>query len=331
MRTTLASCGLAAALATAGAMASAQEMTADEFAASFFPMLLAGQGEELLASMDIHEGIDTPRGGRVSGNEQTLREFLAAEHVWLKEYGADAETIRPVKTTANEDRVVYELNMSFDKTPRPGGQRMAVVVDRDQDGTPADVRVYYIYGSITGDRTYHRPPVLDVNPEVLYSLAPPVLHYVSAINNSSFDAWRVFSGEGSYFNSFKYPMLKRFYAVGTIDPGGIPLRPAAVTCDNTTCALEENLASWGEQTFANDTGGLAIYDYNDKGQVTGARIYDDIPNLFFLQPGWMAENWEELSEMLDGADCSMSYTPKPDDDPYMLWGMLTTAPCENPG
>lgn len=312
------------------AMSHAGQPDADDAVTGLYGHILDGTGEEVATAFAKEPNIDTPRTGALHGKEAWVK-FVTTEREWLKELGVDPKNIEVVKTTRNAKRIVHEIVLH---TPngKPLKQHKIAVVG-DIDGTKVSaLRVYYTYGSMTGDKKFLRPAVLSSDPAAIDQIKAPVRRYVDAIATSGQSAWKLFKPDGGFIGGSSMPLkgtgLVKFYAVLGAEPGGVPLRPATVTCDTSTCAIEENLASWGTIKFARDTAGLAVYDYDDKsGVLTEARVYDDLPDNPFTNQGWIYRNWDSISKAMVDAGCPLNYRPGASDPADKVRAAFFSAPC----
>lgn len=303
---------------------------ADRVATELYSRILGGRAQELENAFATEPRIDTPRTGPLRGVQQ-WRQFVVQEAQWLKSLGARPESLRAVKTTRAPGRVVHELMLELAQPSRTVPFKMAVVVD-DVHGSARAARVYYAYADTTGDGNFLRASILPSDPATHALIAPAVRKYIDAIAASDPLAWKHFTPEGYFNGGGSMPLagagLKKFYSVLGGEPGGVPLSPATVTCDAQTCAIEENLASWGSIVFERDTAGLAVYDYDAAtGLLRGARVYDDIGVNPFSKPGWIASNWRAISDALTRSGCKLSYRPSAEDPPPKVLVDLFTAPC----
>ncbi|WP_170763296.1 hypothetical protein [Ruegeria lacuscaerulensis] len=91
-----------------------------------------------------------------------------------------------------------------------------------------------------------------------------------------------------------------------------------MTSGEQTCAIEENLASWGTINFEEDTAGLAVYANNSNGQVTAARIYADNPVNPFSKPGWVHRNWSKIFYCIAKGGASTPFEPTADSMPQEI-------------
>ena len=70
--------------------------------------------------------------------------------------------------------------------------------------------------------------------------------------------------------------------------------------------------------FERSTAGLAVYDYDDAGHLTAARIYDDIPVNPFSQPGLVYKNWDLIASRIRGAGCDIGFVPTAETTPLEI-------------
>ena len=216
----------------------------------------------------------------VAGREAVLR-FLEEEKLWLESLGALSDGIKKVKKTSNRQRVVQEVEILLPPVPpKPRPHMFAVVADLSSGGIRA-IRLYYCYGFISGNEEFLRAAMLPADTSLYDSVPPIVQKYVECIAAADINVLKLFEEGASLMGvpsiPFKGCTMVRFFAAALAEEDGVPLQIATVTSDSKTCALEENLDSWGSIQFEHSTAGLAVYDYNDSGQLTAARIYDDIP------------------------------------------------------
>ena len=67
----------------------------------------------------------------------------------------------------------------------------------------------------------------------------------------------------------------RAFLADSLGAGGIGLHACTVTDDGTRCAVEYTCDRWGDQPLTPQAG-LGVYERGPDGQLTAARIYDDI-------------------------------------------------------
>lgn len=313
-------------------LTAAASSEADRLAVELYPAILSGKAEKLQAVFKDEPRIDTPRTGPLRG-PLAWKRFVLQEAQWLRGLGVRSESLRALKTTRGSGRVVHEMTMNLVANSSAVPFKLAVVVDEAGDAAAA-VRVYYAYAQVSGDESFLRAAILPPDPAIASKIAAPVRKYVDAIAASDQFAWKLFAPDGYFLGGGSVPLagpaLKKFYAVLGAEPGGVPLRPATVTCDGSTCAIEENLATWGSIVFERDTAGLAVYDYDaERGLLTGARVYDDLPENPFTVPGWIARNWKSISAAMEKSGCILSYRPAQDATPLRVRSELFAAPCDS--
>lgn len=303
---------------------------ADRVAIELYSRILSGRAEELEKAFATEPRIDTPRTGPMRGTQQ-WRQFVVQEAQWLKGLGARPDSLRTVRTTRGPGRVVHEIVLDLVQPTRTVPFKMAIVVD-DVRGSASAARIYYAYAQTPGNGNFLRASILPPDPAAHALIPGAVRKYFDAIAASDQLSWKLFTPDGYFNGGSSVPLtgagLKKFYAVLGGEPGGVPLSPATVTCDAQTCAIEENLASWGSIVFERDTAGLAVYDYDAAtGLLKGARVYDDLGVSPFSKPGWIASNWPAISDALARSGCKLTYRPNPEDPPAKVRGEFFAAPC----
>ena len=284
---------------------------ADVAALDFYEHLLAGDFSAILDSFEGEPNIDAPRSGPVAGRNAVER-FLEEELSWLEGLGASIDGLRQVKETSSLERTVQEVGIQLPIPPVVRPIMFAAVTDLGMSGIRA-IRLYYSYGFLSGAHEFLRAAMLPADPGLIDEIPPAVRTYVDSIAAADFNVWKLFAHGGSLMGVPSVPYrgckLVRFFAIAMAEDGGVPLQPVTVTSDNTTCAIEENLDSWGSIQFERSTAGLAVYDYDDSAHITAARIYDDIPVNPFSKPGLVYENWELISSRITGAGCEIPFVP----------------------
>ncbi len=308
----------------------AQTSEAEKLATQLYPLVLRGDAAGLERTFAVEPRIDTPRTGPLRGVQMWQR-FVTQEADWFKSMGARPETLKTVKTTKAAGRIVHEMVISLATPERMVPFKLAVVVD-DVDGSASAARVYYAYAATPGKAGFLRQSILPPDPSVRATIAAPVRKYFDAIEASDQFAWKLYAPDGFFNGGSSTPLvgtnLKKFFAVLGGEPGGVPLRPATVTCDDGTCAIEENLATWGSIVFERDTAGLAVYDFDSaRGLIIGARVYDDLPESAFGKPGWIHKNWAAISSALEKSGCRLTYAPTADASPAQVRREYFGAPC----
>jgi len=295
-------------------------------ARNLYKLILKGETDQILSAYSEEPNIDTPRTGEIRGKEAFV-DFLGDEKAWLKGYGADPNSFQEVKTTRSDLRVVYEQTITFNKVVPVVPHPFAVVVDLN-NGKAKAVRVYYRLSGLTKKYDFCRPAMLAHDPSLLDGIAPPVKQYVASLENAYPDIYQMFSEDGCIQAVCGKRTLAKIYTILLVPAGSIPLRLTTATCDERTCALEENLGSWGDVTFSKNTSGLAVYDYNDEGQLTAARIYDDLGEAPQFQTGWFAKNWPAITERLEAVGCPVKMaTPAAEATFHEVLYQVLRQPC----
>jgi len=284
---------------------------ADTVAPNFYQCLLSGKISAILDAFEDEPRIDAPRSGAIFGRE-AVKNFLEEELSWLESLGASVDGLREVKTTSTNERVVQEVGILLPIPPVPRPIMFAMVADLRAGGIAA-IRLYYCYGYLSGNQEFLRAAMLPADTTLHDTIPPAVRSYVDGIEAADFEVWKLFADGASLMGvpsiPFKGSKLVRFFAIAMAEDGGVPLQPVTVTSDDKTCAIEENLDSWGSIQFQRSTAGLAVYDYDDSGYLTAARIYDDIPVNPFSKPGWTYDNWDLISSRMKATGCESSFVP----------------------
>ena len=295
-------------------------------APDFYSHLLAGDIDTILDTFEGEPSIDSPHCGAVVGRD-AVRKSLNEELSWIRTLGASTDTLRNIKVTRSPQRVIEEVSIHLSVPPMPRPIIFAAVADLGSSGI-CDLRLYYCYGLLSGNRDFLRASMLPPEHGLLERIPQPVRTYVDGIAAADFDVWKLFAEGASVTGPPNIPLrgcnLVRFYAIAMAEDGGVPLQPATVTSDGRTCAIEENLDSWGSIKFDRSTAGLGVFDYNDSGRLTAARIYDDIPVNPISKPGWIYRNWNKISTKIAEAGCATSFVPTSEmTPPEVIAGILT--------
>ena len=294
-----------------------------DLAKNLYSLILESDTQRILSAFSDTPNIDTPRTGAIKGKQDFIK-FIASEKAWLLQYGFVEGSLHAVRTTESADRIVYEQKLTLNNTGPMKHHKIAVVVDLD-DGKASTVRVYYRLNPITGSHDFSRPALLEHKPELVSDLAPPIKQYVASIENAYLDVYRMFT-EGSCVNHLCGDNLPKFFVMA-MHAGSVPLELTTVMCDESACAMEWNLASWGDTMFSIKIGGLSIFEFNNKGQVTEGRIYDDIHDAPFMRPGWFAEHQEALTAKFEAVGCPLIIDAKLKDPMPKAFGKLLKQPC----
>jgi hypothetical protein len=301
----------------------AQDMDGRDLARNFYRLVLEEDSQTMVSAFTGKPHLDTPRTGAVVGIDN-LESFIAEERAWLLERGIVEGSLTEIKATESEERIVYEQSITLENTPGPSKQHnFAVVVDLDK-GKASSVRIYYGLNAIMGGHNFSRPAMLEHDPALFDDVAPPVKQYLASIGNAYRDVYRMFTDDGC-FGPFCGMNRAKFFVIA-MHTGPVPIKLTTATCDEVSCATEENLASWGEK-FSINTAGLAVFEFTDVGQISRARVYDDIHDVSFLEKGWFAANWDALSEGFKDIGCPLKMRPAPEDSFQMAFGKIMMEPC----
>jgi len=223
-----------------------ENLDGQALAKNLYRLILKGDSKSILSAFDNAPNIDTPRTGAIRGRKN-LVQFIASENNWLREHGIVENSLAEVRTTISEDRIIYEQRLTLEKTSPMKHHRFAVVVDLK--GKQADsVRIYYALNDITGRNDFSRPSMLENDPALFEGVAAPAKQYLSSIDNAYRDVYRMFVDDACFSALCGKTKIAKFFVVG-MHAGSVPLKLTTATCDGSACALEWNLASWGEGNF----------------------------------------------------------------------------------
>ena len=207
--------------------------------------------------------------------------FVADQAAWLRERDAVVETVALTPTTT---RTVEEIVLRLLADDEGGGGRVelpvAIVSDRNPDGTLKSVRVYHSMWPLTGGHRVREPllpkdpnlVVPDVVGEYQRALVAGDLEAVLATYEEDAYAREPSGGEYVYRGKEK---LREVYSAQFANGGGIPLEHCTVTDDGVRCAVEYNCVRWGV-TEIPPQAGVAVYERGSSGRLAGGRIYDDV-------------------------------------------------------
>lgn len=288
---------------------------ANTVVSNFYQLLLAGDFVTILDAFAAEPRIDAPRTGAVVGYD-AVQKFLEEERSWLVSRGASSGSVKDVKITKTGKRIVQEVGIVLPPVPpKPRPHMFAVVADLTAEGIRA-MRLYYCYGVISGNENFLRTSMLSAGKDLKTTLPPVVRAYTELIAAADFSVLELFAENGSVTGApsiaFTGCTMVRFFAAALAEKGGVPLQLATVTNDGKTCALEENLESWGTIQFERSAAGLAVYDYSGD-KITAVRIYDDIPDNPFSRPGLLLKNWETITKRIREAGCGeLNFKPSPE-------------------
>jgi SnoaL-like domain len=243
-------------------------------AVPYFDGLMAGETDALAESFAGVPEVHVPLRGRVKGT-RAFEAYVDETSSWLSKHNASVEDVEHVITDGHGfEEVVLHLNGGGGRVELP----VAVVADRRHDGRIEELRIYFSNAPL--GRQAHRPPVLQRDPD----LRPPdvVGEYQDALAAGDVDAVvAAFEPDGlarepagtRHLNGGD-DGLRRFYERLFSNGGGIALESCAVIDDGRACALEYNVARWGETQLAPEAG-FAVYERGPSRRLAAARTYDD--------------------------------------------------------
>ena len=250
-------------------------------AVPYYEGIMADQPDALVRSFARQQPVlDDPRQGHVEGTG-AFASFVADQAAWLRERDAVVENVALTRTTT---RTVEEIVLRLLADDEGGGGRVelpvAIVSDRNPDGTLKSVRVYHSMWPLTGGHRVREPllpkdpnlVVPDVVGEYQRALAAGDLEAVLATYED--DAYAREPSGGGYVYRGK-EKLREVYSAQFANGGGIPLEHCTVTDDGVRCAVEYNCVRWGV-TEIPPQAGVAVYERGSSGRLAGGRIYDDV-------------------------------------------------------
>ncbi len=241
----------------------------------YLPLLIEGKTHEIAALFSHEPRIDDPREGSIEGVED-LAGFVAASRGWLVERRARVETVRVTRGGARAaGEYILHLTTGGKAIPLP----VAVVYDLSGAGGVEEIRVYHSSWPLTGSHNI-RPPMLAEDPTL--RLPGVVARYQEALAAGDMEAiLATFEEDGCAREPSGGPYLfcgeeglRQFYG-GLFAVGGIPLEHCTATDDGIACAIEYNVARWGQKPLTPQAG-VAVYERGKSGLLASARIYDDV-------------------------------------------------------
>ena len=246
-------------------------------AVPYFAGLLSGEDHALIGSFAGEPELHHPGFGRVKG-VAAFERFVSRATTWVRERNITIENVALVVTPR---RSVEEVVLHLD---RDDGTRvelpLAVAADRDEQAYLRELRVYYSTWPETGGHLV-RTPLLQQDPGV--HAAGVVGEYQRAL--AAGDAEAVVAAfepdayvrepAGSEYVHRGTDELRALFGQFFSNGGGIPLEHCTVTDDGIACALEYNVVAWGRTELAPQAG-IAVYVRGESGNLTAARIYDDV-------------------------------------------------------
>ena len=247
--------------------------------ASYLPLLVAGDVDELVGLLDPDATVDEPMSGSASG--PSLREMLTDRSVWLRARGA---SVLPVRSTSTGVRAIDEslvhLEAAADGPSAAVDVPFAVVGEPGASARLAGIRVYHSTWPLTAGHQV-RPPLLPGDPAV--ELSDFVRDYHRALGAGDLAGiMAAFAPDGCAREpaggEYVYcgvEALRAFYSMLFGNGGGIHLIHCTATDDGIACALEYTADQWG-RTVMPPQAGVAVYERGSGGRLAWARIYDDV-------------------------------------------------------
>jgi hypothetical protein len=244
-------------------------------AVPFFPGLLAGEPDALIASFTGEPELHDPMRGRVKG-KRAFADYIASMSAWLVERNA---TIEDVTHVILADRGFEEVVLHVDSDHGRVGLPFAVVADHPSGERLDELRLYYSTWPLT-HRHAIRPPLLQRDAQLR---VPDVLaEHLRALEAGDIDALVAAFEPDGYVREpagadavHSGPdTLRTFYESWCSNGGGIRLEACALVDDGRTCALEYNLVRWGVTELLPQAG-VAVFARGPAGALAAARVYDD--------------------------------------------------------
>jgi hypothetical protein len=242
----------------------------------FFDGLLAGDFDALAGSFAGDPELHHPVRGRIRGL-RAFQAYVTETNAWLRDRNGSVENVEYVIAGRRGfAEVVLHLDGEISRVELP----VAVVSDKQSDGSIVELRIYYSSWPLTG-RHANRPPVLQPDPDLRET--DVVVDYQRALSAGDVDAIvSAFEPEGyvrepaggEYVHRGP-DRLRAFYQQLFSNGGGIHLEHCALIDDKRACGLEYNIVEWGK-THLPPQAGIAVYVRGQSGKLTAARVYDDV-------------------------------------------------------
>jgi SnoaL-like domain len=245
-------------------------------AVPYYYGLMSGEYDALVESFAGEPIVHDPRRGRIIG-VQAFEAYVSELGSWLSDRNMSSDPIDHVFTAPRGfEEVVLHLDGDDVRVDVP----VAIVADRGSDGRLVELRIYHSIWALTG-RHLHRPPLLQRDPDL--RTAGVVGKYQRALAAGDVDAITATFAPDGYareptgreYVHRGYDALRAFYERMFSNGGGVELEHCALVHDGRACALEYNIVSWGKTELPPEAG-VAVYVQAESGQMTAARIYDDV-------------------------------------------------------
>jgi SnoaL-like domain len=240
----------------------------------YFAGVTSGETDALIGSFAGEPELHHPFRGRVKGRSAFER-YVADTNAWLTERNGVVGNVERVATpVCGIEEAVVTLDGEQGRVELP----VAVVADRDDAGRIIELRLYYGTWPWPGRRST-RPPLLQPDPGI--QLPDVVAEYDRALTAGDVAAIVAAFEPDAYVREpaggacvHRGPdELAAHYELLFSNGGGLLLEHCATTDNGRSCALEYNIARWG-QTELPPAAGLAVFVRGSTGKLAGARIYD---------------------------------------------------------
>jgi hypothetical protein len=243
-------------------------------AVPYFDGLMTGETEALVNSFAGVPEVHVPMRGRVKGI-RAFEAYISETSSWLRQHNVSVQDIDHVVADGHG---FEEVVLHLDGDTGPVELPLAVVADRRPDGRIDELRIYFSNTPL--GRRASRPPMLQRDPDL--GLSDIVGEYQRALAAGDVDAVLAafepdaFAREpgGARHVHGNDDELRRFYEGLFSNGGGIALEFCAVIDDERACALEYNVARWGETQLAPEAG-FGVYVRGPQGRLAAARTYDE--------------------------------------------------------
>jgi hypothetical protein len=244
----------------------------------YYPSLIDGDTDETLALFggegDVHDPFGVP-------GAYMFYMWAGGRHIWLHHNQARLEDVR---TTRAGSRAVVEYVVQMEyRAGYPDARKVALpvaVVGEEAGDRLVRARVYHSMWPMFGKHD-RRPAILDEDPELLPGDVVGAYHRALAAGDvegvlSTLEPEAVVrepsGGEYVYRTAEEH---RKFYSA-ILARGGIRLQKCTITDDGVACALEYNVARWGETNLWPVQAGVAVYERSPRGRLSAVRIYDDV-------------------------------------------------------
>lgn len=271
---------------------------------TLYTKIIANDVAGIVEVFDGTPKIDAPRTGAFVGHDQ-FAAFVANESAWLASLGVVPESLQQKSFLRSDGRAVFEQTLNLSNAPSHH-MNLVTVVDLEGDKASA-IRVYYRVAEITRKKSLHRTQILPEDPRAIESLHPTVVQYTQEIKAANLDVYQMFSADGCA-EAFCGDGVGKFFSIA-MEAGSVPLELVSSTCSDDKCAIEWNLASWGDSVFEAAAAGVAVFEMRQEGGLQALRIYDDIIGAPFHEPGWFADNWDQLAQNFQHVGCPLKEAP----------------------